>query len=336
MSAPLILGPNQPPARPYRGGAGIRELRGTGSEDAYAPEDFVASTTCTFGSDTVGLSRLSGGTLLRDAIAADSEAWLGAEHVAAFGAETALLVKLLHTGERLFNHAHPDARFAAENLGIGRGKTEAWIITDTGGREAADVWLGWNRDVTDGEIAEWFARQDSDGMLAALNHVTVRAGEWIHVPAGTPHSIGEGITLVELQEPVDLSIILEYAPFPALDREAALLGLPAETALAAVSRGRSDPSALHGAVADGSFLPSAADPFYRAEQVRGGDVLDAGFSVVVVLEGAGSLGDLPVVRGATIVVPYSAGPLALEGDLRAIRCRPPHPNAVHAPGRLEA
>jgi mannose-6-phosphate isomerase len=326
MSEPLVLAPNQPPARPYRGGAGIRALRGIGSEDDFAPEDFVASTTCTFGSDTVGLSRLPDGTLLRDAIGADPEGWLGSDHIAAFGPDTALLVKILHTGERLFNHAHPDAAFAAAHLGAERGKTEAWIITDTGPDETADVWLGWNRDVTETEVAGWFAHQDSDGMLAALNRVAVRAGEWIHVPAGTPHSIGEGITLVELQEPVDLSIILEYASFPALDREVALLGLSAETALAAVSHDRTDPSALHGPVVDGSFLPPAADPFYRAERVRGGDALDAGFSVVVVLEGAGSLGDLPVSRGTTVVVPHSAGPLALTGDVCAIRCRPPRPN----------
>ncbi|MFP3589921.1 hypothetical protein SCB29_40900, partial [Paraburkholderia sp. SIMBA_055] len=80
------------------------------------------------------------------------EGWLGAEHVAAFGDDTALLVKILHTGERLFNHAHPDAGFAEAHLGVGRGKTEAWIITDTGDGGTADVWLGWNRDVTEDEI----------------------------------------------------------------------------------------------------------------------------------------------------------------------------------------
>lgn len=327
-STPILLGSNQPLARAYRGGAGIRELRGEGSTDEHTPEDFVASTTCTFGSDVVGLTRLPGRELLRDAIADAPEAWLGAEHVAKFGADTALLVKLLHTGERLFNHAHPDAAFAAEHFGVPRGKTESWIITATGEHATRDVWLGWNRDVTAEEVAEWFDRQDTDGMLAAMNHVEVRAGDVVHMPAGTPHSIGADIMLVELQEPVDLSIILEYAPFPALDRTAALLGLSRDTALRAVDTRRTYPDALLSRVTDGSFLPRAADPFYRAERVRGGCVLEAGFSVVVVLEGSGTLGGEPVSRGATAVIPHGAGEVALGGDIVAIRCRPPKPTPV--------
>ncbi|WP_105565679.1 hypothetical protein [Microbacterium halophytorum] len=325
-TTPIVLGPNQPPARPYRGGAGIRALRGRGSDDPFAPEDFVASTTCTFGSDVVGLTTLPNGVLLRDAIEADPDAWLGADHVARFGADTGLLVKILHTGERLFNHVHPGADFARRHLGAPHGKTESWLIVDTGGRDAGDVWLGFARDVTVAELEAWFERQDSGEMLEALNHIRVRAGDYVHVPAGTPHSIGEGITMVELQEPVDLSVILEYAPFPALDREAALLGLPVETALAAASTGRTTPSQLrelHGRAADGAFLPAEAQRFYRAERVRGGDVLDAGFSVVVVLDGAGSIGGVDVARGSTVVVPFAAGELTVGGDVGAVRCRPP-------------
>lgn len=325
-SSPILLGPNQPAARPYRGGDGIRRLRGEGAADAYSPEDFVASTTCTFGSDVVGLSALPDGTLLRDAIAASPEQWLGADHLERFGAETGLLVKLLHTGERLFNHAHPDAAFANEHLGIPHGKTESWIITSTGDDETADVWLGWNRDISSHELAAWFEAQDSEAMLGALNHRDVRAGDVVHVPAGTPHAIGEGITLVELQEPVDLSIILEYAPFPALSRQTALLGLERETALGAVGTARTDPSTLISRVADGSFLPRAADPYYRAERVRGGSALDAGFSVLVVLEGEGALGGVDLVRGATAVIPHGAGELRLTGDIVGIRARPPKPS----------
>jgi hypothetical protein len=35
------------------------------------------------------------------------------------------------------------------------------------------------------------------------------------VPAGTPHAIGAGVLLVELQEPTDLSVLLEWAGFAA-------------------------------------------------------------------------------------------------------------------------
>ena len=52
-------------------------------------------------------------------------------------------------------------------------------------------------------------------MLDALNAVDVQPGDVLFVPAGTPHAIGEGVLLVELQEPSDLSILLEWRGFAA-------------------------------------------------------------------------------------------------------------------------
>ena len=50
-------------------------------------------------------------------------------------------------------------------------------------------------------------------MLAALQRVPVAAGDAVLVPAGTLHAIGAGILLLELQEPTDLSVLVEWKPF---------------------------------------------------------------------------------------------------------------------------
>lgn len=335
---PIHLGPNQPAARPYRGGAGIVALRGEGSLDPYTPEDFVASTTTCHGTDTLGLTVLPDGRTLRDAVRADPTGWLGADHVARFGDSTGVLVKILHTGERLFNHAHPDGTFARAHLDSSCGKTESWMITDTGGSPTGTVWLGWRRDVSADELADWFERQDVQAMLDAMHEILVQAGDAVYVPAGTPHSIGEGITMVEAQEPTDLSIILEYAPFPALTRDKALLGLDVDTALSSVATGATTPEQLaewHRRPDEDprvSFLPAAAAQFFRAERltVAGSAQVEPGFAVLVVLDGGGMLrwdgGELPLTRGSTVVTPYGAGALELSGTLRVIRCAPP--NAV--------
>lgn len=336
---PIRLRPNQPADRPYRGGAGIVALRGEGSLDRHTPEDFVASTTTCHGTDTIGLTVLPDGRTLRDAVQAEPVAWLGAEHVERFGADTGVLVKLLHTGERLFNHVHPDGAFAQRHLDSSRGKTEAWPIADTGDSPTGTVWLGWRRDVGQDELADWFERQDVTAQLDALHEITVQAGDSLYVPAGTPHSIGEGITIVEVQEPTDLSIILEYAPFPALSRETALLGLDVNTALAAVPTGAVTSerlAELHRRPSQGarvSLLPPEADGFFRAERltVAGSATIEPGFAVLVVLEGTGRLrwgaGELELTRGTTIVTPHGAGALDIEGDVRVIRCAPPLPSA---------
>jgi mannose-6-phosphate isomerase len=57
-------------------------------------------------------------------------------------------------------------------------------------------------------------------------------------------------------------------------------------------------------------------------------VLDPAFSIVVVIDGTGTLeterGDPVEVRaGDTLLVPYASGDCTLRGDTTAIRCRPP-------------
>ena len=74
----------------------------------------------------------------------DPENWLGATHVATFGADTALLVKLLDAGQRLPVHCHPSNEFAAAHLDSRYGKTEAWIVVGTTGADPT-VHIGFTR-----------------------------------------------------------------------------------------------------------------------------------------------------------------------------------------------
>ena len=77
---PLELGPNQI-ARFYPGGARIAAFRGLPSGDDHAPEDWVASTTAAYGEHELGRSRVAGGELLADVLAADPEAFFEPAHL---------------------------------------------------------------------------------------------------------------------------------------------------------------------------------------------------------------------------------------------------------------
>lgn len=324
---PIVLAANMPETF-YRGAGRIGAFRGAALADR--PEDWVASVTARFGGGTSGMTRLDDGALLADVIAADPVAWLGREHVARYGPDPALLVKLLDAGQRLPLHVHPDRGFAAKHLASPYGKTEAWIVLEAA--PGAVVHLGFSRDVSAAELAGWVDRQDVSALLGVTNRVPVAAGDTVLCPAGTPHSIGDGILVVELQEPSDWSVLLEYRDF-ALGPDEAFLGLPADEALACVSRSACPPALveslrgrrLNGAV--GSLLPDAADPFFVAERVGPGAVLPAGYGVLIVTGGEGVLrsdhGDvLPLRRGSTLVVPHAAGACTLTGDVQAIRCCP--------------
>jgi mannose-6-phosphate isomerase len=344
-NAPVVLGPNQP-RQFYLGGAGIARFRGTPQPSAYAPEDWVGSTTSIFSRPGAGLTRLDSGETLRDAIARAPEDFLGPDHVARYGSDPALLVKLLDTGQRLVVHFHPDRDFAAGHLGSRYGKTEAWIILEArpSGDDSGCVYLGFKEDADPAVIRRWVADQDTAAILDALNKVPVAAGDTWLVPAGVPHAIGAGVTLVELQEPTDFSILLEWAGFPVDGLLEGHLGLGFDLALTALDVSgwdarRLDP--LHAPRPDAAerpgvtrLLPARADTFFRAERV---DVsapvtFEPGYAILVVISGEGRLGysagTLPVRRGSTILVPYSAGPTNLDGHFQALRCRPPNPRQV--------
>ncbi len=338
---PVLLGPNQP-HQFYAGGSRIATFRGTADDRADAPEDWVAATNPRFGTDTDGLTVLGDGTYLRDAVAADPIAFLGSEHVARFGHDTALLVKLLDAGERLPVHCHPDRRFARQHLGCAHGKTEAWLVLDADGPNAA-VWLGFRDDVDPATITRWVERQETAEMLGALNRLEIEPGDAVLVPAGVPHAIGAGVFVVELQEPADFSVLLERTGFRLPTVARADLGLGDEVALSCLDRSAWSAQRLrdvrtHTVPGSGqvSALPKSADPFFRAERVvvDGTESLDPGFSVLVVLAGEGSLRsgtdgeEIPLARGRTVLVPYAAGETTLTGSLDLVRCRPPSPAAV--------
>ena len=74
--------------------------------------------------------------------------------------------------------------------------------------------MGWSHDVETAELSRWVADQDARAMLA--EHAQVGGGSratpcWCR--RALPHAIGEGIFAVELQEPTDFSVMLEFKGF---------------------------------------------------------------------------------------------------------------------------
>jgi mannose-6-phosphate isomerase len=331
---PLPLPANQV-HRFYRGGRRIAALRGLRDGDDRAPEDWVGSVTTALGSGRVGLTRLDDGRTLADAIAADPEAFLGPDHIA--GRDPALLVKLLDAGERLPVHFHPDSGFARRELAAPIGKNEGWVVVAAEAPDAA-VFLGLREAVGLETLAEWVERQDTEALLGALNRISVERGDTFFVPAGTLHAIGEGLLIAELQEPSDLSVLLEWEGFDVDGPADGHLGLGFDTALRAAEceplrpdqLGRMRTSRVDGGRPGVERLfPAEADAFFRAERIRPDPscVLPREFSILVVLEGSGRLltgaGEVSLTRGTTVLVPWAAGDGALVGQLEVLRCLPP-------------
>ena len=299
----------------------------------------MGSTTTALGADSEGLSRLPDGRYLRDAIEQDPIGFLGPEHARRWGSSPALLVKLLDAGERLPVHFHPGRAFARRELGIAFGKTEAWIILEA--ESDSVVHLGLKAPVEPATVLRWIREQDVPAMLAAMHELPVRPGTTVFVPAGTLHAIGSGILLVELQEPTDMSVLLEWERFGVSDGSEHL-GLGWERVIGAADLEATRPEELVVPDARGvagsaitALLPPFASPYFRAEWIKAdGDPvhLDPAFAILVVLDGwlrlwSESTDPLDLRGGQTALIPHGAGPTTLDGHASEIRCLPPVPEA---------
>jgi mannose-6-phosphate isomerase len=323
---PILLPSNRPTERFYRGGARISAFRGEEGAAPREPEDWIGSTTTVNGEPELGLTTLPDGRVLRDAIEQDPTAWLGDDHVARWGSDTRLLVKLLDAGQRLPVHAHPHDDFAAAHLGRAHGKAEAWYILQGG-----TVHVGLKEDVDAPVLADLVTRQDVTALLGLLHEIEVAAGDVVWVPPGELHAIGAGILLLELQQPEDLSILLEWEGFEIDGAALGHLGLGFQTALAAVNRrARSSDEIARFATtapASGSVLPSAADEYFRLERVvvDGSAIVERGFAIVVVADGEVAIMGERCARGSTLLVPDAAGGIDVEGEGELLVARPPVP-----------
>ncbi len=115
------------------------------------------------------------------------------------GADPDLMVKYLFTSERLSIQVHPDDA-AARARGFARGKDEAWVILAA--EPGATIALGTVRPATREEL---YAAALDSSIETLMHWQPVKAGDVIYSPAGVVHAIGPGLTLVEVQQNVDLT-----------------------------------------------------------------------------------------------------------------------------------
>ena len=117
-----------------------------------------------------------------------------------YGIEFPLLLKTLHCKGRTSVQVHPDDDLAAERH-QSCGKTEMWYIIDA--EPDALLHIGFkDKNITREQYIDAVAK----GTVAdIIEPVSVKAGDAFLIPSGTVHSISGGVTLVEMQQPLDLT-----------------------------------------------------------------------------------------------------------------------------------
>lgn len=110
-----------------------------------------------------------------------------------------VLAKYLFTTERLSIQVHPDEA-TAHARGLPHGKDECWIVLDA--EPGAVLGIGTHEPVSPDALLE-AAR---DGSIEALiDWRPARRGQFLYNPAGTVHALGAGLTILEVQQPFDVT-----------------------------------------------------------------------------------------------------------------------------------
>ena len=111
-----------------------------------------------------------------------------------------ILIKYIFTSEKLSVQVHPsDADTVAAGLGR-RGKEECWLITSA--EPGTSLAIGFKEEL-DAEAVRAAALDGSIEDLLVWHPVA--AGDFFYIPAGTVHTIGAGVSLIEVQQTSDIT-----------------------------------------------------------------------------------------------------------------------------------
>jgi mannose-6-phosphate isomerase len=261
------------------------------------------------------------GKTLRQAWGEMPSEWRG-ERLAAV-VDFPLLVKFIFPTDKLSIQVHPNDAYASthEKAAGGRGKTEMWHVVSA--HSGAQVLVGLKPGVDREKFREALEQQTLENLFQA---VPVQAGETLFVPAGTPHTIGSGMVICEVQEYSDLTYrVYDYGRVEANGKPRELHIEKALEVMEFGGRASGKVTALPlpapGAtrsllVACNFFATERWECFERAEIT----VDSARFELVVILEGSGSLSwpDSAVRyhRGECWLVPASEGRIDIQPEAR--------------------
>jgi mannose-6-phosphate isomerase len=207
--------------------------------------------------------------------------------------EFPILVKFLFPNEKLSIQVHPGDDYAAahEQAAGGRGKTEMWYVISA--EPGAQLLLGFKPGVNKEQFVSALGSIALESLLAAH---AVHAGDTFLVPAGTPHTIGPGMILCEVQEYSDLTYrIYDYGRVDAqgkprdlhLDKALAVLNFGFATG------GKLSPLSLKSPDVNAMLL--CACPYFATERLEFAERCDfpadpERFQLLTILQGRGNLG----------------------------------------------
>lgn len=238
-----------------------------------------------------------------------------------FGYEFPLLIKMIAAQERLSVQVHPNDALAAKRHNA-YGKSELWYVVDA--EKDAVLYLGFKKGTTREKYLDALAKGEVEGLL---NTVKISKGDVYYIPSGTVHSIGAGITIVEIQQTSDITY--RIYDWERKDEDGNPRELHTELALDAINFDADIPTNQAKKLKKGEASKITTTPYFSLSMIDVDSVmaLDYGtrdsFTVLMCVEGKGEIeydidGIETIEKGELILLPAELEEMNLYGTMKLL------------------
>ena len=227
-----------------------------------------------------------------------------------------LLIKLLDACSALSVQVHPDDAYAYANENGALWKNEMWYVVDA--KPDARLVYGLKKGVSEEQFVK-AVRENN--IWSTLNYVSVKKGDWINIPAGLVHAIGEGIIIIEIQQ--NSNTTYRVYDFDRVGADGKKRPLHIEKALDVINFDATEMQ-INEIVSVSGVDYLAYNKYFAVEYITSegeykSDTLNLSFHTYTVIEGGFEVEGVSVGLGESVLIPACMKKYTLKGGFRAVK-----------------
>lgn len=247
--------------------------------------------------------------------------WLYENHREFFSniknSEFPLLVKIIDAADNLSIQVHPDDKYANEVEKQQFGKSEAWYIIDA--NEDTVLEIGHNANSKE-ELADMMENGKFEELL---NYRTVKAGDFLYIPAGTVHAICKDTLIYEIQQSSDITYRLyDYNRVDKKTGEQRELHTKKSIDVIAVPQKintDSKPIVENGEGYQKTiYIKNEYFTTVKYDVNEKVKLINESFLLCTVMEGLGKIGDEEIKKGDNFIIPSGYNEALISGNVSLI------------------
>lgn len=227
-----------------------------------------------------------------------------------------LLIKLIDACSALSVQVHPNDTYAFENENGALGKNEMWYIIDA--KPDAKLVYGLKKGVTKNDFVKAVHENDIE---STLNYVHVKKGDWLNIPSGLVHAIGEGIIIMEVQQ--NSNTTYRVYDYNRTGSDGKKRPLHIEKALDVINFGETEMQ-INKSINFGGTDYLVYNKYFAVQLIESdgllkSDTMYTSFHTYTVIEGGFYVEEVYVGLGESVLIPACMEEYSLKGQFKAIK-----------------